>query len=73
MCKAQWFLYACTTCFNIHKLCVLPTECVFRITTINRLVFAVESKCVLCEVGTGFLGIVAVVVMHQGTQGARNM
>lgn len=43
----------------------------FSQTTINRLVFAVESKCVLCEVGTGFPGIVAVDVRLQSTQGVR--
>jgi len=52
--------------FNIHKLYVLPTECInvfcmdlaiISLYSINWLVFITETKCVFCAIRTGSLAI----------------
>ena len=60
----------CTTFFNVRKLRILPTECIYIcrmiltlkshyfLNAINWLVFVMETQCVDCEVGTKFLYII---------------
>jgi hypothetical protein len=64
----------CTTCFNIQNLClhiayrvryvfgmilrIGLTQLLYILNSINRLVFAIETQLVYCEVGTAFLNII---------------
>jgi hypothetical protein len=57
----------CTTCFNFQKFYILTAEIcymfhnfsernsIISLNSINQLVFVIETQCVLCMVGTGFL------------------
>jgi hypothetical protein len=60
----------CTTCFNITRLFILPTECIYEfhmilrtiaiisLNNINWLVFAEETHRVLYGVGTEIFYII---------------
>jgi hypothetical protein len=53
-----------TTCFDIPKLCIVPTQCihvlhmVLTVNSINRLGFVTETGCPYNDIGTIFVNTV---------------
>jgi hypothetical protein len=51
----------CTTVFNNHKLCVVPTQCIYvlhtilTINSINQLFFVIQTQCVGFQVLTAVI------------------